>query len=401
MKKKFFAGNPEQRFGSFWVYTHIFFVVFRSLALVCIPGSSVYAGQHTPFEAAVAKFEATLAGDVAKDGVGGVAAGVVVENTLVWARGFGWADVGKSIPMDVMTIGRTGSISKSFTAVLMMQLVEAGIFSLDDPVANYFPEINSLADSLKERKPITFRQLASHTSGLIREPKLEGAASGPIAYWEEKILASIPNTSFLASPGEKYSYSNIGFGILGLAVSRAARIPFMQLMNDYIFKPLDMESTAFVLTDEMWDHLSTGYRVKKDSTIDSEQPAMEHSGRGYKVPNGGIYSTVPDLTKFIAAMTGASPVQIITRESREEMQEFQTSGNDSTGYGLGFFIRVTADGIKVVGHSGSVAGYNAYLGFDPDSRIGVILLRNYIPGSTHLRRSGEAFLLELVRAGKL
>jgi CubicO group peptidase (beta-lactamase class C family) len=400
MKKKLFTGNQKQRFGSFWIHILFFFIAFHSSPFVRFPSISVYAGQHTPFEAAVANFEAKLAGDVAKDGVGGVIAGVVVENRLVWARGFGWSDVMKSIPIDVHTIGRTGSISKSFTAVLMMQLVEAGFFGLDDPVADYFPEINSLSDSLKKRKPITFRHLASHTSGLIREPKLEGAASGPIAYWEEKILTSIPNTSFLASPGEKYSYSNIGFGILGLAVSRAAKKPFMQLMNDYIFRPLDMKRSTFVLTDEMWDHLSTGYQVKKDSTIDSEQPAIEHSGRGYKVPNGGIYSTVPDLTKFIAAMTGASSVHILTRESREEMQKFQTSMSDSTGYGLGFFIRVSADGIKVVGHSGSVAGYNAYLGFNPNSRIGVILLRNYIPGSTHLRRSGEALLIELVRAGK-
>jgi CubicO group peptidase (beta-lactamase class C family) len=154
--------------------------------------------KQSPFQAAISRFEAQLAQDVAEDSVGSISAGVVVGNDVIWAKGFGWADIEKQTPADEETIYRTGSISKSFTAVLMMQMVGQGYFKLDDPVEKYFPEINNLADRPEGAKPLTFRNLASHTSGLSREPNLKGAASGPISQWEDKILASIPKTSYLS-----------------------------------------------------------------------------------------------------------------------------------------------------------------------------------------------------------
>lgn len=161
--------------------------------------------KHTPFQAAVSRFEFQLAQDVAEDGIGSISAGVVVENKVVWSKGFGWADVERQIPAHSKTVFRTGSISKSFTAVLMMKMIEEGYFELDDPVEKYFPEIRDLQKKPEESEPITFRQLASHTAGLEREPKLKGAAAGPISQWEDKILASIPNTFYRSLPGEMYS----------------------------------------------------------------------------------------------------------------------------------------------------------------------------------------------------
>jgi len=314
---------------------------------------------------------------VAEDSVGSISAGVVFGNDVVWANGFGWADIEKQTPADAETIYRTGSISKSFTAVLMMQMAEQGYFKLDDPVEKYLPEINNLADRPENAKPITFRHLASHTSGLSREPNLKGAASGPISQWEDKILASIPKTSYLSLPEEKYSYSNIGFGILGLAVSRAAGKPFMDLVQEHIFNPLSMTSSFFILTDDQVPHLAMGYLKRRDGTVNAEFPAKEHAGRGYKVPNGGIYSTVGDLAKFVAAMTGSTP-------------------EGGGGYGLGFSIRTDEDGFTSVGHGGSVAGYNASMVFHPESKIGVVIFRNYNRGKTNLGRSIRDLLKELV-----
>jgi CubicO group peptidase (beta-lactamase class C family) len=131
-----------------------------SSALVPVEIPQGQTVRHTPFEAALARFEQSLAEDVAADGVGSIAAGVVVGNDVVWAKGFGWADVGNQIPADEDTIYRIGSISKSFTAVLMMQMMEKGLFMLDDPVEKYFPEIVELQDKPEGTPPITFRQLA-------------------------------------------------------------------------------------------------------------------------------------------------------------------------------------------------------------------------------------------------
>jgi CubicO group peptidase (beta-lactamase class C family) len=327
--------------------------------------------------------------------MGSITAGVVIGNDVIWVNGFGWADIEKQIPADAETIYRTGSISKSFTAVLMMQMVEKGYFKLDDPVEKYFPEIRDLADKPEDAGLITFRHLASHTSGLIREPKLKGAASGPISQWEDKILASIPKTSYQSLPGEKYSYSNIGFGMLGLAVSRAVGKPFMDLIKENIFDPLGMTSSFFILTDEHISNLSMGYVQRRDGKVDAEFPAMEHAGRGYKVPNGGIYSTVGDLSKFVAAMTGASSEKIFSEEARKEILKRQTPEGGS-GYGLGFFRQKDEDGFISIGHGGSVAGYNASMVFDPESKIGVVVFRNYNRGKTNLGRSTRNLLKELV-----
>lgn len=332
------------------------------------------AAQFTEFEAAIAAFDAEVAASVAEDAGGCVSLAVFIGNEVVWAKGYGWADIENRIAATPDTIGRTGSISKSFTAVLMMQLAERGVLDIDDPVADYFPEVGGLATPPPGALPITFRMLASHTAGLIREPRLQGAAAGPIYGWEGKILESIPHTAYQTTPLTEYSYSNIGFGILGLASSRAAGVPFMELVTELIFKPLGMDSSTFIVnTPDLASRLSVGYtRNRETGEISAERATFEHFGRGYKVPNGGIYSTVLDMAKFAAAMMGETPVQILSDASREEMMTRQPPAQ---GYGLGFSIRTSDDGLTTVGHGGSVAGYNAGLSFDPDSKIGVAMLR--------------------------
>jgi len=332
------------------------------------------AAQFTDFEAAITAFDAEVAAAVAEDAGGCVSVAVFVGNEVVWAKGYGWADIDKRIAAGANTIGRTGSISKSFTAVLLMQLAERGVLDLDEPVADYFPEIGRLMLPPPGALPITFRMLASHTAGLAREPDLRGAASGPIYGWEDKILESIPQTGYRTAPRTEYSYSNIGFGMLGLASSRAAGEPFMELITELIFKPLGMDSSTFIVnTPELARRLSVGYsRNRETGEISAEQATREHFGRGYKVPNGGIYSTVIDMAKFAAAMMGESPVPILSDASREVMM---TPQSPAENYGLGFTVRTSAEGVTTVGHGGSVAGYNAGLSFDPDSKVGVAMLR--------------------------
>ncbi|MGD2217928.1 MAG: serine hydrolase domain-containing protein [Gemmatimonadales bacterium] len=346
---------------------------FTALPLLGLLAAAPAAAQFTPFEAAIAEFDAEVARGVAEDAAGCVSVAVFIADQVIWSKGYGWADIENTVACTAETIGRTGSISKSFTAVLMMQLAERGLFQLDDPVVDYFPEIANLADPPADSRPITFRMLASHTAGLVREPELEGAASGSIYRWEEKVLESIAHTSFKTPPGTEYSYSNIGFGILGLASSRAVNVPFMTLVEEQIFRPLAMTSSAFIVnTPELAARLSVGYRRNRETgEVSAERATREHFGRGYKVPNGGIYSTVGDLAKFAAAMMGTSPVRILSAASRAEIFTPQAPAES---YGLGFAI-AEEDGVTVVGHGGSVAGYNAELRFDLDSKIGVAVLR--------------------------
>lgn len=368
-------------------------VVGVLLASAGLAGAEGARAQFTPFEGAVARFDAAVAAGVAEDAGGAVSVAVFSGDEIVWRNGWGWADIENREPATARTIGRTGSISKSFTAVLLMQLVEAGLIDLDDPVADHLPETEGLADRPDGARPVTFRMLASHTAGLAREPELEGAASGSIYRWREKVLASIPHTAFQTPPGTEYSYSNIGFGMLGLALSRAAGVPFMELVETRIFGPLGLESSTFILDDpELIGRMSVGYSRDGDTgELSAERATREHFGRGYKVPNGGIYSTVEDLAAFAAALLGRGPVQILGPESRRELFTPQAPAD---GYGLGFSVE-EEDGARVVGHGGSVAGYNARLAFELETGLGVAMLR-----TTSYEPPVRELLLELVDASR-
>jgi CubicO group peptidase (beta-lactamase class C family) len=373
---------------------------FRSaFALTLLAMACVTTAKAQTRESVIAGFEARLSRDVQADDIGSIAAGIVVGTDVIWAKAFGFMDRDRAVPANAQTLYRIGSISKSVTAVLMMVLLQQGVISLDDPVAEHLPEFQRLGGGLAEASSITLRQLATHTSGLSREPQLEGAATGPIAEWEQKIIASIPTTTLSGRPGSQYAYSNIGYGILGLALSRAARQPFMDLVQRHVFQPAGMTSSTFIIQAPQGERLSLGYQNGRDGSINAETPALEHAGRGYKVPNGGVYSTVHDLSRFMGIVSGALGDAVLTEQSRAAIMTKQTPG-DGQAYGLGFMLRSDDNGNRLVYHSGSVAGYTAFLTFNPETRIGVVLLRNYASGATNLQSAAQSLVTALIAVTK-
>ena len=212
-------------------------------------------------------------------------------------------------------------------------------------------------------------------------------------------MLSIPKTSSISEPGETYNYSNIGFGILGLTLSRAAKKPFMELVKDKIFTPLNMNSSYFVVPNTKVADLAIGMGGGPPGKLDKITPVKEHMGRGYKVPNGGIYSTPNDLAKFMIHNMGYT--ETLNKENLELMQIRQTpkikssySKNKSSNYGLGFFLHQDSK-ITTVGHGGWVSGYRAMFLFEKQSQYGVILMRNYNWGIIDLHLRSENLLRKL------
>jgi CubicO group peptidase (beta-lactamase class C family) len=113
------------------------------------------------------------------------------------------------------------------------------------------------------------------------------------------------------------------------------------------------------------------------------------------VPNGGVYSTVADLGRFLGAVAGVPGLRILSEESRLEMISVQTPENPDRGYGLGFSVQRTEGGSQIVSHGGSVAGYTAYMAVDTETGVGVVLLRNYNQGETNLARAAQSLIQEL------
>lgn len=347
----------------------------------------------THASAILARFGERLAADVEADAVGSLAAAVVVEDSVVWSAAFGTANTERGLPATPGTVYRTGSISKTVTAIVLMRLVERGVVALDDPVAVHVPELAGLANHPTTARPITFRDLASHTAGLDREPAASHAARGPARSWERKVLESIPLTAARTAPGAAYLYSNIGYGILGLALERAAGRPFERLVREHVFDPLGMGSSFFTVPPAHRARLAVGYVNLDDGTVDPRVPRAEHRGRGYKVPNEGVYSTAGDLARLVIGLSGALGDTLLSAESRTEMLRPPQPGGRA-GYGIGLQLTRVA-GALIAGHSGTVAGYTAYLAFDPESRIGVVLLRNYNQGATNLGAAAHELILEL------
>ena len=367
------------------------------VAAIGVLGQSALDSAQSPSrDEALTAFSRQLRADVAADDVGGIVAGVMVDGDLVWAQAFGWADRDAHTPMSTASISRTGSISKSVTAVLMMRLLDEGVIGLDEPVERYLPAFASVKDRRVDAQPVTFRHLASHTAGLIREPQWPDAVVGPIELWDKRIVESLPLTAYDTVPGARYQYSNIGFGTLGLALAKAAGRPFMEMVRTEVLEPLGMTGSEFVVAGAKLEaRLAAGYVIGQDGSIDGGQPAREHAGRGYKVPNGGVYSTVADLGRFMGAMSGVPGLRILSEESRQEALSIQTPENPNRGYGLGFSVQIDERGRKIASHGGSVAGYTAHMAFDPKARIGVVLLRNYGRGSTNLGTAAQGLVAQL------
>lgn len=351
-------------------------------------------GFFQKFQSVIEDYAHEIKTDIALDDIGGMAVGIVVQDELIWSAGFGFADRESQTPVSPEHIFRVGSITKSFTAVLMMNLCEKGIVELDDQVSMYIPEIKELKNWSHDAGQITLRQLASHSAGLAKEPALSNAASGPVENWAEKTVECIKSTSCISLPGKEFHYSNFGYAILGLALSRAAEKSYCELVNERILKPLGMSDSFLVLSPEYFSRVASGYKIKEDGSIDAKQPFIEHSGRGYKMPNGAMYSTVKDLAAYISFISGARLNQLLSDNSLHALVNPQSPDGQ---YGFGFRISDDEDGFNTIWHGGSVAGYNAIIIYEPKTKVGIIMLRNYKGGKIDLEVRGREILRKLLK----
>lgn len=341
-------------------------------------------------------FQDQLQADLEDDNIlGCVSAAIVKGENIIWSKTFGVSDRSSGMKVDSSTIYRVGSITKSFTAMLMMQLEEEGILDIDEPIENYLPAIKKLK-GYSDSTRISFKQLAAHTAGLQREPDWEEAYTGPIQDWEQKLLACIPKTAFQSKPGERYSYSNIGYGILGLALSRVAEKPYIELVQEKIFEPLGMENSHFTIPKNKRDQLAKGMEGGPFGELNLDTPQEEHQGRGYKVPNGAIYSTPNDLARFLMASMGY--YDILEDAKLQSMQEPVLLEDESwwQNYGLGYrLLRDTI--ISTAGHTGAVSGYTTNFMFEREHEYGVVIMRNYNWGMTNIDLRAFALLRRLNR----
>ncbi len=318
-------------------------------------------------------FDAWLPWKIQYDRVPGLAVGIIYNGKLIYQKGFGYADVESKIAITPETCFRIASISKSFTSVAIMQLVEQGKISLDDRVEKHLPWFraqNEDADSSN----ITIRQILSHTGGVFRDGNtphwVNDKFPGPMG-----LNKSISNKSVVFENLTKFKYSNFGFALLGEIIKKASGLDYNEYVTRNIIKKLGMERTAPDYNKENDDWLAKGY---SRPIPNKEREAFPHSQTQAYAPATGFLSNVSDLARYLAALSfkqkdANAP---ISRESKKEMTRVHwVTGEENESYGLGFGIYKIKKR-KIVGHGGFFAGFTNQISLDVENDIGVITLTN-------------------------
>jgi CubicO group peptidase (beta-lactamase class C family) len=329
-------------------------------------------------EEGVARVDQLFGAEFAKEHLASVTVGVISGPNLVWTKSYGMANMEKQLAATVDTEYRIGSITKQFTGVMLLQLVDQGKVHLSDPVEKYYPEIHKVANAYPWAPPVTLIELATHTSGLDREPgDAETYLAGQVADWERTLVAALPHTKFLYEPGTHYSYSNIGYAILGAALARAAEDSYIHYVQTHILAPLGMKRTAFEQNDEIVTRLAKGYIIRDGSADPSVTDRELRTGRGYKIPNGALFTTVEDLAHFVSFEMGDGPEAVLKKAIMEDNRTRVSSSNGqlSFGYGVGFMLYRKGE-LEVYGHGGSVAGFVAGAYYQPQTHVGLVYFRN-------------------------
>lgn len=313
-----------------------------------------------------------------KDSLGSITVAVVNGSELAWAKSYGFADRPRTQRATPATVYRIASITKQFTAIALLQLVDRKAVRLSDPVDQYVPEIRAVRGLVR---PPSLVQLATMTSGLARNPAdNRKSQESALDSWMETLFSSLPATEAVSEPGTTYRYSNVGYAILGAAISRAAKTPFVDYVRARILRPLGMTSTDFVLSAEMLPRLATGvdYDVLYKDTLNYEDAAAGHrTGPGWGVPNGGLYSTVGDLAKLVSLELGFGPDSVLSAGALALRNAVPVVAHPSLDWGYGFGQQVQRWGAAVgVGHSGNTSGYTSQVVYDASRAFGVIVLRS-------------------------
>ena len=285
-------------------------------------------------------------GEMARWTVPGVAVGILRDGQRE-LHGYGLASIETEQPVRPETLFQIGSISKVYTATLVMQLVDEGKLALDEPIVTYLPDLK-LADA-QARETITLRHLLSHTSGLFGD-YFDDFGMGDDAL--TRAIATFETLRQQYAPGALWTYCNTGFGLAGAIIERVTGQPFETAMRERVFKPLGLERSFYFAHEAIVYPHAIGHNQLHPG-------ADEHEvARLYPLPRwvnaaGGIISNVNDLLTFaefhLRDGITSDGTRLLSAESAQAMRQEQTrAANFAEGYGIGWALR-TAGGE----HSGS------------------------------------------------
>jgi CubicO group peptidase (beta-lactamase class C family) len=308
----------------------------------------------------------------------GLAAGVVHGGSLAWFHGHGFADIRARTPVTEDTVFRIASITKTVTAIAVMQLEEQGLVDLDAPANEYLRAVRLIRAKAGFRPP-TLRHLLTHTAG-VRALRRASDLLRPALGWEVPLGRAPSLAEYYrgglrvdVEPGTKWAYSNHGFAALGQVVEDVSGIALDRYLRERVFEPLGMESSDLVRSERVRGRLATGYALGSRGLEAVRDREIATAGAS------AVYSTTRDMARYAAALLGGGANghgSVLRPETLARMFAPHHQPDPRVpGMGLAFF-RDEVDGHRTVGHDGIWMGFRTDMVLAPDAAIGVVALAN-------------------------
>jgi CubicO group peptidase (beta-lactamase class C family) len=333
------------------------------LATAQIPGAALPArqGSTPPSAEAIKAYEDFVVEQMAWDGIPGLSVGFIKDG-FTWAKGFGYADLENRVPAEPESSYRLASITKTITAMAVLQLAEEGKIDLDSQIQAYVPYFP------RKKWPVTVRQLLGHLGGIshYRNYATEGHIKDPKTTRES--LAIFQDFDLVAEPGTRYTYSSYGYNLLGAAVEGAAGLSYGEYIKRYVFDPLGMEDSHLDNPRELIPNRVRGYRFIKGELKNSE--FVDVSSR---FAAGGVRSTVVDLLRYAR---GIMDRKLLKESTYKKMFSSMALRNGFfTWYGMGWGVRPWGSHFAV-SHSGSQPETRTHLLIFPSENFAVAVAAN-------------------------
>jgi len=335
-----------------------------SLALaVLLPSLAVAQTGDLDRGELISKIDAVVEQQMAAGPIAGVSVAVEHHGELILLHGYGYADLENMVPVNPETVFRIGSVTKQFTALSILQLVEQGKIDLDAPITAYLPDYPTQGHT------VTIHHLLTHTSGIKSYTSLEDYTKfHRLDLTDEELLARFADQPFDFSPGEKFQYNNSGYYLLGMIIGKVSGEPYRQYVHDHIFGPLGMIGSMYCDPIAIVHDRARAYDVADGKLVNSEPISMNPPGAA-----GALCSTPLDLVRWQHAL---DENLLISASSRELMlTPAKLNDGSETRYSYGLF-HGGLEGHRTVSHGGGITGFIAAFDTYPDDELVVVVLSN-------------------------
>jgi CubicO group peptidase (beta-lactamase class C family) len=333
----------------------------------------------------------------------GIVAGIADRDGLRWWHASGFADIESGRRPDEHTLYRVASITKTFTATAVLQLRDEGRLRLDDPAVRFVPEMAAITNAHGPIEDLTIRRLLMHTSGLQGEVPWQDTDRIWL-YTPAQMLEVVRLAHVRTPPETDHKYSNFAYELLGVVVERVAGRPYAERVRATVLDPLGMADTTWDPDADQGARTAVGYDARAHDDV---PPPARRLEAGLFQADGGLWSTVEDLGRWIAQQLRAEPElergdgQVLRGATLAEMHRpsFVGKADWTEAQGLGWYGTRTGETV-LVGHSGALWGFLTNISFSVTGKVGAIVLLNGVGSPAPLARElVEALLPAIKEAG--